>query len=106
MSGNKCWAETLGECGGPITSEHIVTKALLGRRVRVAGQTGGWLDAGAAEISIRKLTANILCRSHNNELGRTADHSARRLLDYFRASQRPMVSARVKHFETPGIRIY
>lgn len=97
MSENQCWAATLGGCGGPITIEHVVTKALFGKRVRVEGPTGGWLDTEAVEISIRKLTANILCRDHNNELGRTADRSALRLLGHFRASQRPM--------KLPGSRI-
>jgi hypothetical protein len=90
VSENKCWAATLGGCGGPITIEHVVTKALFGKRVRVDGHTGGWLGTEADEISIKKLTANILCQDHNNELGRTADRSARRLLDCFRASQQPM----------------
>jgi hypothetical protein len=90
MNETKCWAEGLGGCGGPITIEHVVTKSLLGKRVRVEGQTGGWPDNEAVEISTRKLTANILCRDHNNELGRTADRAARRLLDGFRASHRPM----------------
>lgn len=49
------------------------------------------------ETSIRKLTANILCRDHNNELGRTADLAALRLFGHFKSSHKPM--------ELPGSKI-
>jgi hypothetical protein len=68
MTEEKCWAEVLGGCGGPITPEHLVTKSLFGSRIRIEG---GFLGTPAVETSIRKLTANILCRDHNmNSVGR------------------------------------
>jgi len=86
-----CWAARLGGCGGPISAEHVVTESLFGKRIRVQGATRLWLGGvGTVETSIRKLKANILCRDHNNELGRTADFAALRLLGHFRASHRPM----------------
>jgi hypothetical protein len=94
MSDEKCWAESLGGCGGPITSEHLATKSLFGNRIRIEG---GFLGTPAVETSIRKLTANILCRDHNSELGRTADAEARRLSRHLKASHSPM--------ELPGSRI-
>jgi hypothetical protein len=90
----KCWAEGLGGCGGPITREHLATESLFGKRIRVHG---GFLGTPPVETSIRKLIANILCRDHNNELGRTADAAALRLFRHFKASQNPM--------ELPGSRI-
>jgi hypothetical protein len=89
-----CWAENLGGCGGPITREHLATQSLFGSRVRVHG---GLLGTPAVETSIRKLAANILCRDHNNELGRTADAAALRLYRYLKVSDSPM--------ELPGSRI-
>ena len=40
----------------------------IGKRIRVVRP----FEASSAETSIRSLTANILCRDHNSELGRTA----------------------------------
>lgn len=89
-----CWAATLGGCGGPITREHLATESLFGKRIRVEG---GIFTGMPVEMSIRKLAANILCRDHNNELGRTADQAALRLLRHLKASHRAM--------ELPGSRI-
>ena len=89
-----CWAAMLGGCGGPITREHLATESLFGKRIRVEG---GLFGGTPLETSIRKLTANILCRDHNSELGRTADMAALRLLRHFKASHRPM--------DLPGSRI-
>jgi hypothetical protein len=94
MPSGVCWASALGGCGGPITREHIVTESLFGKRIRVEG---GLFEGMAVEMPIKKLTANILCREHNNELGRTADMAALRLLRHLKDSLRPM--------ELPGSRI-
>ena len=83
----KCWAACLGGCGGPITREHLATKSLFGTRIRVQG---GSPSISPVEISIKKLTANILCRDHNNELGRTADAAALRLFRHLKAVHQPM----------------
>jgi hypothetical protein len=90
----KCWAASLGGCGGPVTREHLATGSLFGKRIRVQG---GFFGTPPVEISIRKLAANILCRDHNNELGRTADAAALRLFRHFKASHDPM--------QLPGSRI-
>jgi hypothetical protein len=94
VSDEKCWAESLGGCGGPIAAEHLATKSLFGSRIRIEG---GFLGTPAVETSIRKLTANNLCRDHNSELGRTADSEARRFSRHLKASLSPM--------ELPGSRI-
>ena len=79
-----CWAAPVGGCGGPITGEHVVTEALLTKRILVeyAGAIRG--DERVA-VPLRKLKANILCLKHNCELGRTADIAATRLLRALRA---------------------
>ncbi len=84
-----CWAAPVGGCGGPITGEHVVTEALLTKRILVeyAGAIRG--DERVA-VPLRKLKANILCLKHNCELGRTADIAATRLLRALRAMRRPM----------------
>jgi hypothetical protein len=94
MREEKCWAERLGGCGGSITAEHLASKSLFGKRIRIQG---GLLGTPAVETSIKKLTANILCRKHNNELGRTADAAVLQLYRHLKASQQPM--------ELPGSRI-
>lgn len=93
----RCWADVLGECDGPITGEHLFTEALFGARVRLEGQRVPWLGGAPFETSIRRLKANVLCKSHNEELGRTADTAALRLLRALRQGARPM--------ELPGSRI-
>jgi hypothetical protein len=97
MAEGVCWAAPLGGCGGPISGEHVITEALFGKRVRVEGATGPWLGEQTVESSIRKLKANILCREHNNELGRTADWAALRLQGHLKALREPM--------KLPGSRI-
>jgi hypothetical protein len=87
LNEGKCWAEPLGGCGGPITREHLATESLFQSKVRVKG---GFYGAEGSETSIRKLTANILCRDHNSELGRTADAAALRLYRHFQSSHKPM----------------
>jgi hypothetical protein len=90
LPGGECWAASLGECEGPITGEHLITEALFANRVRVEGAGAPWLPSTAFDISIRRLKANILCRKHNGELGRTADASALRLYRALRHSERPI----------------
>jgi len=73
----KCWAECLGNCNGPITNEHLFTKALFKERITIRGiyemQNGTrpqWLTEKGLEINILNLTANILCKF------KTADKAA------------------------------
>ena len=87
MGQDKCWAENLGGCGGPITAEHLASKSLFGKRIRIQG---GLIGTPAVEISIKKLTANILCQKHNNELGRTADAQHSNFIGTLRRSHQPL----------------
>jgi len=90
----KCWAASLGGCEGPITAEHLASKSLFSKRIRIEG---GLIGTPTRETSIKKLTANILCQKHNNELGRTADAAALKLYRHLMASHQPM--------KAPGSRI-
>jgi len=76
-----------GRRSGGGAREHLATKSLFGTRILVEG---GIFGAVGIETSIRKLTANILCEAHNNELGRTADAAALRLYRHLKASHDPM----------------
>ncbi len=90
----KCWAASLCGCEGPITPEHLASKSLFSKRIRIEG---GLIGTPARETSIKKLRANILCQKHNNELGRTADAAALKLYRHLMASHQPM--------DAPGSRI-
>lgn len=64
---SKCWANVLGQCKGPITGEHIITKALFNKTsIRVDGAP--WLKGPKMEIGRSAFTSNILCKGHNNKL--------------------------------------
>lgn len=83
----KCWAEPVGGCDGPITREHLATDSLFDGKARALG---GMSRNAGVESSFRLLTANILCRAHNNELGRTADAAAQKLHRHLQTSHTPM----------------
>lgn len=61
-----CWAAPLGGCDGPLTGEHLVTDAVLGRSVSVRGMP--WCQGGFKTVGAASLTANILCDRHNSML--------------------------------------
>ena len=90
MNEGFCWAAPLGECEGPITSEHLVSKTLLGKKVFHRIGNDPLHGDGSVYIKHGALTAHILCEKHNQELGGTADDAARQLLSAFRAMRTPM----------------
>ena len=62
-----CWAESLGNCSGKASREHIVSRNLFeGETVEVCGFS--WCKNEEKEISLSSLTSKILCIKHNNEL--------------------------------------
>lgn len=67
----KCWAESLGGCGGKSSGEHLVSKSLfLTKVVRVQGFD--WCKE-PKDIGLASLTSNCLCRTHNNQLSPVDD---------------------------------
>lgn len=96
-SKSKCWASILGDCEGSITEEHLFTEALFKGRVTISGiysmkngKCPPWLTKQGLEISIRKLSSNILCEFHNRQLGKTADKEAIKLQRALVALNKPM----------------
>ena len=65
-----CYLFTTSDCSTDLSNEHYLSKSVLeslGNKVMVAGAP--WLPAGEQrEISIKGLTAKILCRRHNSAL--------------------------------------
>src|SRR5579871_4387929 len=75
---SKCWANCLGDCDGGMSREHIVSKCLYGKNVKVRGLP--WCKDEWAFRSIDNLTSKILCRRHNTGLS-AVDDAARSTLD-------------------------
>ncbi len=67
-----CWAKILGDCSGPLTNEHVFTRALFeARNVPVAGPA--FLNGATEWQSIDNLTAKALCKRHNGGLSPVDD---------------------------------
>lgn len=62
-----CWARELGNCAGPVTGEHLVSKCLGdGKMMAIKGLP--FCENEYAEISWATATANVLCAKHNAAL--------------------------------------
>src|SRR5579864_1722690 len=62
-----CWAACLGDCSTKLSREHLVSESLFTNSVvRVGGFP--WCAGKSVEIGISRLTAQILCEKHNNQL--------------------------------------
>jgi hypothetical protein len=90
----KCWAQVLGNCGGGLSGEHVLSKGLFkGKSVQVQG--GIWKTEALKSIGINSLIVNIVCRAHNSELsgvdveGIAAFHAIRRFEE--------ILSNRIRH---------
>jgi hypothetical protein len=82
-----CWANVLDDCHGPLTAEHLMSVAIFAaaegtpnnrsgrivRRVRVSG--GHHIPDG--EYTVEELTADILCRHHNNSTSELDEEGGR-----------------------------
>src|SRR5690349_1666806 len=76
-----CWAAPIGGCGGGMTREHVVSKAILPPKVTIKGffQEGD----GLLTIGRDSLVSKCLCREHNNQLS-SCDAEALRYRDVMR----------------------
>jgi hypothetical protein len=95
-----CWAEILGGCDGPLTGEHLFSKGLFsGKSVQVQGDI--WKTTKLKSIGVNSLTANILCRAHNNALSIVDDEGIRA----FRAIRRfeEILSLRQTRFDAADL---
>jgi hypothetical protein len=86
MGNNKCWANSLGDCRGKISREHVVSKgvlrvaqdmhpALKPTLVRVA-----W-DERVTRTGLGAATVRHLCQTHNTQLS-PLDDEARRFMQF------------------------
>src|SRR3972149_5105096 len=79
---NNCWAESLGDCDGGISREHIVSKSLfVSSYVDVKGFE--WCKEETERIGLASLTKKVLCRKHNSQLSKI-DSAAAHAFDVLR----------------------
>ena len=77
-----CWAGPLGNCGGGISREHLVSECVFpGQSIFVRGLD--WCLNEPKEVRIETLTAKILCKRHNSALSEL-DSEAGRAFDSIR----------------------
>ena len=86
---SQCWASQFGNCGPP-TREHLVSQSLLRGKTVFHFRKGIGTVHESTIVSLGRLSASILCKVHNEELGRTADRAALQLLGALRALRKPM----------------
>jgi len=79
---SSCWAESIGNCNGGISREHIVSKSLF-KSPAVSVEGFPWCKGAARTVGIESLTAKILCQRHNNSLS-NLDEEAGALFDAIR----------------------
>jgi hypothetical protein len=101
----KCWAVSLGDCGGKISGEHYVSGCLFpSGNVIVSGFP--WCCGQSKMIGLPSLTRNLLCRQHNSRLS-GLDSAMLNVFDTLRESGRlnnlrsglRQGSWEIKHFE-------
>lgn len=81
-----CWASPLGGCGGKISREHLVSRALfIGDHIAVQGFP--WCKNEPKTIGLANVTAKILCRKHNSDLS-DLDSAAAKFFDAIRQATR------------------
>jgi hypothetical protein len=62
-----CWAASLGNCGGRISREHLVSECLFADQ-SVFVQGLDWCLDAPKEVRIESLTGKVLCETHNRGL--------------------------------------
>lgn len=68
----KCWANSLGDCGRGLTREHLVSRCVFPDRVLTVSGLD-FCGTTSKQVHIDSLTAKILCGVHNNRLGEEID---------------------------------
>ncbi len=73
-----CWASALGGCSSIQSGEHYFTRGLWSNSsITVSGFD--WQKGDAKILPVGSLEANILCTTHNNQLGEEVDAEAVRI---------------------------
>lgn len=107
----RCWANSLGDCGGPLSDEHIVSAGLLPEPI-VSVWNMDWCKGETREIPRDRLVKRILCRDHNERLSpydSAAKDTAELIDEWQRVEQvrRGLKSRRwnVTHYEIDGTKL-
>jgi len=78
-----CWANSLGDCSGKMSGEHLVSDALFDDDT-VTVQGLPWCKDQPKIIGLSSLVKNVLCTEHNSRLSE-ADETAKKFRDALRA---------------------
>ena len=71
-----CWAGPIGNCGGGISREHLVSECVFPKQpIFVKGLD--WRLNEPKEVRIETLTAKIQCRNHNSALSELDSEAGR-----------------------------
>lgn len=62
----RCWAASLGNCSDKQSAEHYISRCLLQEKVLVQGFS--WCKNEPKEVGRDRLTRNMLCERHNNQI--------------------------------------
>ena len=102
---SRCWADSLGDCVGPITGEHIVSSAVFTENV-ISVQGFRWCKDEPRQIGVNGLTANVLCGRHNSTTS-NLDSAAGNAMQVLRHSVAlceknkklmPWITPKIQHF--------
>jgi hypothetical protein len=83
----RCWANSLGDCAGPISGEHLITAGLFGDAKLLFIQGMDWCKSELKEVAKKSLVKNVLCASHNSRLS-VLDEEAIRVSKVFQEGVR------------------
>ena len=97
-----CWARSLGDCGGGLSGEHVVSNGLFdGGMIEIVG--GPWTEGDLRTFGRNQLKRRILCRKHNSALspvdqeGIRTFRAIRRLDDTLAASRGRAQGVKLHH---------
>lgn len=94
----ECWAKSLGDCDGPLTGEHSISKCIYPDQM-IYVQGFDFCKDAPKKLHILSLTQNNLCKGHNQRLGADVDHVGGRLFE----SIRKFVKRRNEQADFPSI---
>lgn len=76
----QCWAACLGDCGDIGSQEHLISECLyLDQSIKVQGFP--WCRDAPKDVRIERLTQQILCKRHNEQLGTEVDWASKHSLN-------------------------
>lgn len=64
---DRCWARELGDCGGGISREHLLSACIFPDK-KVTIQGFSWCLEKPKEIGLESFVGKVLCRNHNSRL--------------------------------------